>query len=452
MHSPTKPIMHSTLTSATLESLARTVAFGNIQVDSDLNRGSDGSVVWSEKRRRAFIAAKVLGHPSQNITFVRISDDPAPHLANPLTAFSETKLGYPPVDDSWCGGGDGLGRWKVLDGRNRLKALLHHYESTTSAEIGAMQITCELLTVPEEATHRLPQIFISLNNGGVSLTPGEALHMTSAPTLCPAGRDCALDFARRVWDTIQLGRTSVTHPHTDESIVANSLWKIRDAIHGPGSWQGQPTLITEHSELFGEGGRKDREMGFSQILELIQLALYGILGHGDVMTHPRSTSVWHDVALVFGQMSKNVMTLGDYASMLALGSGCTNVRRDKGWLPASCVLDLLIQKSLPSDDASWWCYFLAFLQRCKDDSSLWIQCIAPAQYRTHGTPSERRAIAIRFAAFARKNCVAVSGRSNSPKMSRSTRTDSVIHALRTAGVVTDHTKWHYSDCGRGVCE
>jgi len=441
--------MYSTLTSATLESLARAVAFGNIQVDSDLNRGSDGSVVWSEKRRRAFIAAKVLGHPSQNITLVRISDDPAPHLANPLTAFSETKLGSPPVDDSWCGGGDGLGRWKVLDGRNRLKALLHHYESTTRAEIGAMQIGCELLTVPEEATHRLPQIFLSLNNGGVSLTPGEALHMTSAPTLCPAGRDCALDFARRVWDAIGSGRTGddsvLEHPH---QIAANALWTIRDAIHGPGSLQGQPTLITEHPELFGEGGRKDRETGFSRVLELIQLVLYGVLGQGDVMTHPRSVSVWQEVALVFEQMSANVTALGDAAQMLALGSVCTNYRRDKAWLPTQCVLDLLIHKSLPSEDVGWWCYFLTFLQRCNDDPSLWIQCIAPAQYRTHGAPDERRAVAIRFAAFARKNCVATSTRSKSAKSSGHKSPDSISNALHSAGVAVSPIKWLWSDCGR----
>ena len=439
--------MHSTLTSATLESLAQAVSIGNIKVDSDLNRGTDGSVVWSDKRRRAFIAAKLLGHPSQNITLVRISNDPTPHLNTPITAFSETKLGSPPIDNSWYGGGDGLGIWKVLDGRNRLKALLHHYDSSAAAEVGALQICCEMLTVHEDDAHQLPHIFIALNNGGVSLTPGEALYMTSAPTLCPAGRDSALDFARRVWTVIQQGRGDWDIVHSNTNIIAHALWNVRDAIHGPGSWQGQPTLVTEHSELFGEGSRKDREMGFARVLELIRLVLHGVLGHGDVMAHPRSVSVWHDVAFVFKQMSENVTTLGDVAHMLALGSVCTNTRRDKAWLPAPCVMDLLIQKSLPSEDVGWWAYFLAFLQRCQRDSSLWIQCIAPAQYSTQGTPDERRAIAIQFAAFARKNCVEYRSTKDQKRFRRMS-SDAVECVLQSAGVTTDPNMWLWSDCGR----
>ena len=307
--------------------------------------------------------------------------------------------------------------------------------------------------VHKDNIHQIPQIFVSLNNGGVSLTPGEALYVTSSPTLRPYGRHSALDFARRVWEVIQQGRTGECSVpvHTDESIVAHALWNIRDAIHGPGAWQGQPTLVTEHPELFGEGSRKDRETGYARVLELIQLALYGILGHGNVMTHPRPTSVWRDVALVFGQMSKNVTTLGDDASMLALGSGCTNVSRDKGWLPASCVMDLLIQKSLPSDDASWWCYFLAFLQRCQTDSSLWIQCIVPAQYNSHLAPSERRKVATQFAAFARKNCVDC----HPTKSSKSTRrkiSDSIGRVMRSGKgvpfIAQLDPEVYASDCGR----
>ena len=82
-----------------------------------------------------------------------------------------------------------------------------------------------------------------------------------------------------MWEVIKQGRTGegLVSAHTNESIIANALWKIRDAIHGPGSWQGQPTLVTEHTELFGEGGRKDRDMGYARVLELIRLVLHSIL-------------------------------------------------------------------------------------------------------------------------------------------------------------------------------
>jgi hypothetical protein len=408
---PTNLTMYSTITCTSISNIAEAAATGNIEIDSDLNRGTDGSVVWSDKRRMAFIAAKLQGHPSQNITLVRIIDQHLPeyasHLGQPITPFSDTKLGEPWVVDSWLGGGDGKGVWKVLDGRNRLKALLDHFDATGKAEVGALQICLELLSVHKDDMQQIPQIFVSLNNGGVSLTPGEALYMTSAPTLRPYGRDSALDFARRVWEVIIQGRTGecLINAHADESIVAHALWKIRDAIHGHGSWQGQPTLVNEHPELFGEGCRKDREMGYARVLQLIQMVMLDISQDDIPPFHYRSASVLHDVALVFGKMSENVSVIGETAQMLALGSVCTNRRHNKAWLPAQCVMDMLIHKSLPQSDPCWWTYFAVFLQRCKTDPSLWIKCIVSAQHNSHLAPSERLTIAAKFAAFVRKNCV-----------------------------------------------
>lgn len=350
-----------------LKQLREAVANGALIVNSNLNRGHDGSCVWSETRQTAFRAAKLEGFPCQSLTFVRIS---------PTTGTCDT---------AYC----------VLDGRNRLKSLFKGEPSV----VDGITLSIEYLNVPIELAPRIPEMFIALNNGGIPLTPGEALLVSSAPPLRHCLTDNTLKFGRNVWELIRSGRNSLRgnhDPHDPASVIAHSLWKIRDTIHGTGNDQGQPTLPESHSELFGPGGRREREQGFVTLLQLI-----GLIRHCGI-TEPMAQSN------VFGQMALNVTNFGEKcARVLAIGSKCTN-HLNKAWLPNLAVMDLLLFKSLPQADASWWPYFKCFLERCHSDHTLWIKCLlvdgillsadkAPEQFRVQHTH--------KLAAFARLNCV-----------------------------------------------
>lgn len=350
---------------SSLKELKTTVSNGTLIINSDLNRGHDGSCVWSEARQTAFRAAKLEGFPCQSLTFVRIT---------PVDG---------PCNAAYC----------VLDGRNRLQALLKGEPSV----VDDITLSIEYLNVPIGLAPRIPEMFIALNNGGIPLTPGESLLVSTAPPLrhCSAGN--TLKFGRDIWELICSGRNGLRsnhNMHDPASIVAHSLWKIRDAIHGAGNDQGQPTLPESHSELFGPGGRREREQGFVTLLRLI-----GLIRHCGI-TEPLAQSN------VFGDMARNVSNLGEKcARVLAIGSKCTN-HLNKAWLPNLAVMDLLLFKSLPQADTSWWPYFKCFLERCHSDRTLWIKCIMidgimssayREQFRVRHTH--------KLAAFVRLNCV-----------------------------------------------
>ena len=350
-----------------LKELRAAIANGTLIINSDLNRGHDGSCVWSETRQAAFRAAKLDGFPSQALTFVRIVSTAGP------------------CDTAY----------NVLDGRNRLQALLKGEPSV----VDGIALSIEYLDVPIDLAPRIPEMCVALNNGGVPLTPGEALMVSSAPPLQHPSCADTLQFGRDIWQLICSGRNGweVDHdPHDPASIVAHSLWKIRDAIHGAGNDQGKPTLPESHSELFGPGGRREREQGFVTLLRLI-----GLIRHCGL---PDSM----DIAKVIGKAALNVTNLGaKCAGVLAIGSKCTN-HLNKAWLPNTAVMDLLIFQSLPQADTSWWPYFKCFLERCHADHTLWIKCLlvdgillstakAPEHVRLEHTH--------KLVAFARLNCV-----------------------------------------------
>lgn len=348
-----------------LKELRAAIANGTLIINSDLNRGHDGSCVWSEARQTAFRAAKLEGFPCQSLTFVRITP-----TTGPCTA-----------------------AYSVLDGRNRLQSLLKGEPSV----VDAITLSVEYLNVPIELAPRIPEMFVALNNGGIPLTPGEALLVSTAPPLRHPSTADILKFGRDVWELICSGRNGweIDHdPHNPASVIAHSLWKIRDAIHGAGNHQGQPTLPESHSELFGPGGRREREQGFVTLIRLI-----GLIRHCGLTESM-------DIANVFGNAALNATNLGEKcAGVLAIGSKCTN-HLDKAWLPNLAVMDLLLFQSLPQADASWWPYFKCFLERCHSDQTLWMKCILidgimPSAYREQFRVRHTH----KLVAFARLNCV-----------------------------------------------
>jgi len=388
--------MHSQVTSMTVAQLRDAVNDGNLTIDSDLNRGTDGATVWSEARKDAFIAAKVDGMPSQSITLVQIAD-------------AVTHSTYLPD-----------GQWKVLDGRNRLLALLNAFDRTA-----LISLIVELVTVPTSERERIPAMFTALNNGGVPLTPGEALLVAAAPELTD-NQETLVALAYKIWTLCKKGRGSSDEPdpHLPESIIIHALWKIRDAIHGPGRDQGQPTLACEHSELFGPGARRDREQGFASLLSLLEFAAVG-LGSSDL----------ENVALVFGAAAQHVVSLGERASVLAAGSVCTNVH-DKAWLPCNAVIELVLSQSLCPDnplESVWWRYFAAFLDRCQATpmNELWIQGLVNYEMQRRGNDVHaRRRAAGEFSSFARQNCVAptpYATRGRTPTIHRGAHTGTYSH-------------------------
>lgn len=347
-----------------LNQLREAVANGTLIVHSNLNRGHDGSCVWSETRQTAFRVAKLEGFPCQSLTFVRLS---------PTTGTCDTA-------------------YSVLDGRNRLQALFNGKPSV----VDGITLSIEYLNVPTELAPRIPEMFIALNNGGIPLTPGEALLVSSAPQLQRPSCADTLQFGRSVWELIRSGRNSLLgnhDPHDPKSVIAHSLWKIRDTIHGAGSDQGQHTPPESHSELFGPGGRREREQGFVTLLRMI-----GLIRHCGITETLAQANV-------FGQMALNVTNLGEKcARVLAIGSKCTN-NQNKAWLPNIAVMDLLLFQSLPHADASWWPYFKCFLERCHGDHAIWIKCmLAGDNLSTDKAPEHIRIQHTRkLATFARCN-------------------------------------------------
>jgi len=358
--------MHSTVSQLTIEHLRAAAENGFLNIESNLNRGSDGATVWSDARKAAFVVAKLDGMPSQSLTFVQIAQ-PTPPYHNLLLA----------------------GTWSVLDGRNRLRALLD------ADGTDQVSLTVEMIVVAPEERDKIPKMFVALNNGGVPLTPGEALRVACAPELSsdPKGLD---QLATRTSYVIAAGRLAPDGPdaHSSESIIAHSLWKIRDTIQGPGRDQGQPTLVAEHSELFGPGGRRDRDKGFASLLALIEFVAASV-GCND----------WESIALAFGVAAHNVVSLGDVAPVLAYGCVCTNIH-DKAWLPGNHIIELLLSQSLADSSQTWWHYFSAFLTRCHDNPELWITAVVQYRMLSRGDDVlSRRKTAGEFAAFARQNCV-----------------------------------------------
>lgn len=392
--------MQSTVTTMTVAELREALARGNLIIDSDLNRGTAGATVWSDARKAAFVKAKCAGLPSQNITLVKVVDG----VPNVLRIKE--------------------GQWKVIDGRNRLLALLDTPEPESTATVS---LILELICVPTSERDQLPVMFTALNNGGIPLTPGEALLMAAAPEL--ATDPLALSqLAYKVWGLAKVGRGALLcdqpDPGLPESIIVHSLWKIRDAIHGPGRDQGNPTLVSEHSELFGPGGRRDREQGFSCILSLLEFVAAG-------------SNEWETIALAFGAAAHHVVSLGERVCILSTGSICTNVH-DKAWLPGNAVIELLLSQSLCPDnplEMVWWRYFAAFLDRCQATSlnELWIQGLIhyEMQRQGHGVPARRRA-AGEFSSFVRQNCV------DHPRSQRPGRTCTYYALPHVPGSATSH--------------
>lgn len=348
-----------------VQELRSAIADNTLLINTDMNRGQDGSCVWSETRQTAFCEAKLQGFPCQSLTFVRIVSTTEPYNTS----------------------------YNVLDGRNRLHALLKGEPSV----LDRILLSIEYLDVPIDLAPQIPQMFVSLNNGGIPLTPGEALLVsTASPLRYPSSAD-ALQFARDIWQLICSGRNgwdlNTLHPHTPTSIIPHSLWKIRDAIHGEGSNHGQPTPQESHSELFGPGGRREREQGFVTLLRMI-----GLIRHCGITETLAQANV-------FGQMALNVTNLGEKcARVLAIGSKCTN-NQNKAWLPNTAVMDLLLFQSLPHADASWWPYFKCFLKRCHGEHAIWIKCmLAGGNLSTDKAPEHIRIQHTRkLATFARCN-------------------------------------------------
>jgi len=366
--------MHSTTALMCISDFAARVASGSVLVDSDLNRGQHATTVWNEARRGAFVVQKIQGFPSQSITLVRVGDD--------IT-------------------------WKVLDGRNRVRALLAAFAPGHEHNPLAFRVNLivEMVTVPGDQKHRVAEMFTSLNNRGIPLTAGEARLVASAPSLCDT-----FSLERRTWDIIQAGRGETEGgEHNPAQTIAASLWAIRDAIHGPGSWQGKPTLAVEHVELFGPGGRRDRDVdlaGFAPLANLIDFVRHLVTAAG----HDASAADYEDnVAGVFGIAAHRVRGLG-CASMLAMGSPCSG--RQKAWLPRTAVLDLILSQSLTEGSAkTWWPYFAAYLRRAELDGTpkVWVDGILHSHVTAAGPTVECRAAgAHAFAAFAHKHCIAES--------------------------------------------
>lgn len=380
--------MHSFVTTMTVAQLQEATKRGNLVIDSDLNRGSNGETVWSEARKTSFVTSKLLSMPSQNLTLVQI----AKSYTSPASLT------------------DGV--WKVLDGRNRLCALLEVADKSVSSVDGTtntdlwkhvqnITLIIELIRVSPDERDQIPAMFTALNNGGIPLTPGEALLVAAAPELTDEP-STMMQLAYKIRALSKAGRKSPDEPdpHVPESIIVHSLWKIRDAIHGPGCDQGKPTLASEHSELFGPGGRRDREQGFASIISLLEFVATCL-----------NTPDWNAIASVFGAAAYHVVALGDRAQVLAYGSVCTNVH-DKAWLPCNAVIELLLSQSLYADNPLehvWWKYFAAFLDRCLATpmNELWIQGLVNYEMQRRGSDVQaRRRAAGEFASFARQNCVA----------------------------------------------
>ena len=371
--------MYSTVTSLTVAQLRAAFASGHLSVESNFNRGPDGTTVWSPERNEAFVAAKLEGMPSQCVTFVQI------------------------VPDGQTSCNINQGKWSVLDGRCRIRALLYCNQPCSEN----ISLTVELLAVPYSERSKIPKMFVALNNGGVPLTPGEALRVACAPEMADSEAELGQLITQTYAIILEVQTNGVARgeiavdPHSPASVIAHSLWKIRDAIHGHGSDQGRPTLPHEHNELFGPKHRRDRDKGFASLASLIEFVASMI---------PVEAGDWCQISRVFGEAAQRTCALGDAASALALGCVCTNTH-DDAWLPGNNVIELLLLQASPSGDESWWNYFLAYLKRCGQLPDLWVTGLVSNKAETKAPDCKARcAAAIKLAAFARRNSVAPRGR------------------------------------------